>query len=417
MNTDFETAERKLNVEASSHRAATIDLIDLVIALARRKQFILFSTVAFGVITALASLFVPNRFAANASLLPPEQTQSSASMLLNQLSGGALGMLAGNGLGLKNPSELYVDLMRSRTCEDAIIVRFELQKQYRTKTPEETRRELENHTDILVNKEGIIGITVEDRDPSKAAAIANAYIEELKQLLQNISTDEAVQRRNFYEQRMDQAKTDLNNAEVNLKNVQQRTGAIHLDNQAKAVIEAVGTLRAEITAKEVQLQAMRISMTPENVEVLRTQKELTALRAELQKSETQSSGESDPLMATAKLPAVGLEYVRAMREVKYRELLFELLAKQYESAKLDEGKQAALVQVVDKAVPPHKKSGPKRGLWTLTAIFLAFFGSVFVVSFQTFLAHTDEGTRQRIGDLKAALLKTDSVTWRDRTRG
>lgn len=362
MNTDFETAEQNLRDEVSTHRKPTVDLIDLLMALAKRKGFILFATVGVGLLTAVCSFLVPNRFAASASLLPPEQTESSASMLLNQLSGGALGMLAGNGFGLKNPSELYVDLMRSRTCEDAIVARFELQKQYRTKTPEETRRELENHTDILVNKEGIIGITVEDRDPSKAAAVANAYVEELKQLLQNISTDEAVQRRGFYEQRMDQAKTDLNNAEVNLKNVQQRTGAIHLDNQAKAVIEAVGTLRAEITAKEVKLQAMRMSMTPENVEVLRVQKELAALRAELQKSETQSSGESDPLMATAKIPAVGLEYVRAMRDVKYRELLFELLAKQYESAKLDEGKQAALVQVVDKAVPPQKKSGPKRGL-------------------------------------------------------
>jgi tyrosine-protein kinase Etk/Wzc len=416
MNTDFDTAERKFKDEVRTPDTRPIDLIDLLIDVARRKRLILSATFAVGLLTVLVSFVIPNKYSASASLLPPEQTASSASMLLNQLSGG-LGILAGNGLGLKNPSELYVDLMRSRTCEDAMVARFDLQQQYQKKTVEDARKELEDRTDIGVNKEGIISITVTDRDPSKATAMANAYVEELKTLLQNISSDEAVQRRSFYEQRMDQAKTDLSNAEVNLKNVQQRTGAIHLDNQAKAVIEALGALRAEITAKEVKLQAMRMSVTPENVEYIRAQRELSALRAELQKSETQSTGDSDPFMATNRIPTVGLEYVRALRDVKYRELLFELLAKQYESAKLDEAKQAAVVQVVDKAVVPQKKSSPKRGLWTLSAMFLTFFASVFVVLAQALLSQMDESTRHRVADLKSAILPSNAISWSKRNRG
>ena len=366
--------------QARAMRENEIDLLDLLITLARRKRLIAGATLGSAVLATIISFIIPNRYTATTKVLPPQQAQSSAAMLMTQLAGSGLGPLAavaGKDLGLKNPNDIYIGMLKSRTVEDALIAQFDLSRVYREKKISDTRKELEKASDIVSSKEGLIEISVEDKSPQRAAALANSYVEQLRKLTQRLAVTEASQRRLFFEQQVEQAKGDLATAELALKNTEQKTGMIHLDAQARAVIEAVGTLRAQIAASEVALQGMRSFATDQNPDVIFRERQVAAWREQLATLERhQATSDGDPILATGKMPATLLEYKERFREAKYRETIFELMAKQFEAAKLDEAKEAAIIQVVDPAVEPDRKSSPKRVLIIIVSAFLAFFGSI-----------------------------------------
>ncbi len=348
----------------SSAHAGEVDVLDLMIAIARRKKFIVAVTIIVTALAAVVALLLPNYYTATTSILPPQQNQSMAASLLGQAPGlGMLAALGGSSLGLKNPNDMYVAMLKSRTAEDALIEEFHLRELYRDDLLSEARRDLEKRSDISTGKDGLIIISVDDRDPQRAAALANAYVKRLENLNQRLAVTEASRRRLFFEQQMTQSKEQLTRAEQALKQMQQRTGLLQLDGQAKVIIEAVAAVRAQIAAKEVQLQAASAFGTAQNPSVIRMQEELAGLRSQRVKLERQNqSGNGDLQVPTAQLPEVGQEYVRSLRDMKYAETVFELLAKQYEIAKLDEAKDSALIQVVDPATVPDKKSSPKRAL-------------------------------------------------------
>src|SRR3954471_2922497 len=290
-----------------------IDLLDLLIVLAKRKRLILTVTAASAIIALVVSLLLPNRYSATTRILPPQQSQSASSMLLTQLAGGGMGplaALAGGSLGLKNPSDIYLGILKSRTIQDALIAKFDLMRVYRDKHPSDARKDLEKYSDIISEKEGLISVSVEDKDPKRAAAMANAYVEEMRNVTRHLALSEASQRRLFFEQQVQQAREDLSNAEVALKETQQKTGMIQLDSQARATIEAIGQLRAQIAAKEVQLQAMRSFATEQNPDTILAHQQLVGLRTELSKLENQQGTtiEGDPVLSTGKIPGAGLEY-------------------------------------------------------------------------------------------------------------
>jgi uncharacterized protein involved in exopolysaccharide biosynthesis len=347
-----------------------ISLLDLLIVLAKHKKMIAGVTFGVAVLAVIVSLLLPNIYTGTAKVLPPQQSQSTAAMLLGQL--GGLAGLAGGSVGIKNPNDLYVGMLKGRTVADNIIDRFELQKLYDKDTMVETRKEFASNSSITAGKDGLITIEFDDEDPKRAAAIANAYVEALDKLTQSLAVTEAAQRRLFFERQLMQAKEDLSKAEVALKVTQEQTGLIKLDDQGRAIIEAVAALRGQISAKEVELRAMRTFTTENNPDYIRTQQQLAGLRTELTKLErAQISGGGDILLPTGKVPEAGLEYLRKFRDVKYNETIFELLAKQFEAAKIDEAKEAAIIQVVDQAIAPDRKSKPKRAVLVIVATFIA----------------------------------------------
>lgn len=385
-----------------------LDILDLITMLAHRKRVILIVTAVATLAAAAVSFVIPKRYTATVTLMPPQQTQSTVSMLMSQLAAtglGSLASIAGGNIGLKNPNDLYIGLLKSRTVEDSIIRRFDLQQVYSIKLPSETRKALEKASEISTSKNGLIEISFEDRDPKRAADVANAYVEELKKLTQHLAVSEASQRRSFFEQQVSQAKEELANAEVALKETQQKTGMIQLDSQARVIIESVGRLRAQIAAKEVEIQAMRSFATSQNPDLVLADEQLSGMRAQLAKVEReQSSSPGDPFLATAKVPAAALEYVRRLRELKYREVVFELMAKQFEAAKLDEAKQAAVIQVVDSAIPPDHKSSPKRlKIVLITAGLFFLIACMYVISEGLLaLARRDSTLAIKLGQLQSA---------------
>jgi uncharacterized protein involved in exopolysaccharide biosynthesis len=344
-----------------------VTLLDILIVLAKHKKLIAQITIGATLLALVISFVIPKKFTATTRILPPQQTQSSAIAMLAQLNPLAAGL--GRDLGLKNPSDLFVTMLKSRTVEDALIDKFDLRREYDYKTYYDTRKKLESRSSISSDKDGTIAVSVEDGDPQRSADMANAYVDELYKLTQTLAVTEASQRRLFFQRQLDMAKQDLAEAEASLRQTQEKTGIIQLDGQAKAIIESTAELKAQIAAREVQLQRMKLFATDQNPEYQGLQQELSGLRAQLARAEqTRTGGNGEIQIATAKIPEAGLEYVRRYRDVKYYETIFEVLAKQYEAAKLDEAKNAAIIQVMDKAVPPEKKSSPKRTVIVLITL-------------------------------------------------
>jgi tyrosine-protein kinase Etk/Wzc len=356
----------------ASEPAEDLNLLDLLIVLAKHKKRIIGTSFIVAVLTAGASLVMPNTYVADTKILPPQQSQSSATAMLGQL--GSLSGLAGNTLGIKNPSDMYLGMLASRTIGDRLISRFNLQKIYETKFHSDTLKVLDGVTTIASGKDGLINIQVEDENPKLAAALANAYVEELQKLMLTLAVTDAAQRRVFFEKQLQQTKQNLADAEVALKKVQEKTGLIRLEGQAETIINTAANIKAQIASKEVELGAMRTFATVNNPEYIRIQQELSGLRVQLAKVETGTNkGNGDIAVSTKQVPEVGLEYVRRVRDVKYNEAIFEVLAKQFEIAKIDEAKDSATIQVLDKAVEPDRKSKPKRAVLVLLSAVISGF--------------------------------------------
>jgi uncharacterized protein involved in exopolysaccharide biosynthesis len=344
-----------------------ISLIDLAIVLAKHKKLILGAPLITVVIVALISLLIPNSYTATTQILPPQQQSGAASALLGQL--GALSGLAGVSAGIKNPNDTYVAMLKSRTVSDNLIRRFKLQAVYDKKYSSDTRKKLEKASTITAGKDGVIVVMVDDRDPKRAAALANGYVEELQKLTKVLAVTEASQRRLFFETQLLQAKQALGDAEIALKQLQEKTGLIQLDAQAEALVKAGSELKAQIALKEVELGAMRTFATGNNPDYIRIEQLLGGLRSQLAKVEAGS-------VTTRKIPEAGLAYVRKVRDLKYAETVYELLAKQFEIAKIDEAKEGSMIQVLDRAVVPDKKSNPKRSLMVALATLAVGFAAV-----------------------------------------
>jgi uncharacterized protein involved in exopolysaccharide biosynthesis len=348
-------------------------LLDLAIALARHKRLVVGIPFAAGVVAAAITLMMPNIYSATARILPPQQGSSAtASSLMAQvgaLSSGATALLA-----LKNPSDLYVGMLRSNTVADALIKRFDLRTWYGEKTLVQTRRSLSKAATITV-------IEVSDEKPQRAADLANGYAEELERLTVTLAISEAAQRRLFFEKQLKHAKEDLAEAELALKRTQESTGLIKLDEQGRALIESVARIRAEIAAKEVQLAAMRTYATAQNPDFVMLQQQIAGLRDQVSKLEGSAKLEKGSLLVTGgNVSEAGLEYIRRVRDVKYQEAIFEVLIRQLELAKIDEAREASIVQVLDTATPPDRKAKPKRLLITLvTAIVSGLITVLYVL--------------------------------------
>ena len=378
VETTAKEPRNSLTTETARDEVELQDVLSVLILLAKRKRRIAYITGAATFLAIVISLVLPKTYTATTSLLPPQRPQSAAAAILAQLNPLAAGL--GTDLKVQNPAGLYVGLLRSRFVTDDLIQRFDLRKVYGTKTLVDTRERLANRSRFGITREGVIEVAVEDRDPKRAADMANAYVEALQKCLQGLAVTEASQRRLFYERELLSAKENLSDAEVALRETQERTGLIQLDEQAKAMIQSAAALRALITAKEVQVRRMLLFATEQNPDLQGAQQELAGLRAQLAIQERKGSGKSgDMQIAVAKVPAAGLEYVRRLRDVKYAEAIFELLAKQFEAAKLDEANDSGVVQVIDKAVAPERKSAPKRTQIVLVTAFLSFAFSVFLV--------------------------------------
>jgi tyrosine-protein kinase Etk/Wzc len=386
-----------------------VSLIDVLTQLAYRKWMIAKVTGIAALIGVVSSLALPAHYTATTRIMTPQQTQSAAGLLMSQLaSSGASAIVAaaGGGLGLKNPNDIYVGLLNSRPIADAIIREFGLVKTYHAKDMTAARKKLADYTMIVSEKNSFIAVSVTDKNKKRAAAMANAYTDELRILTKTLAVSEASQRRLFFEDQLKQAKEASLAAEVSFQQVEQSKGLVQLDAQAKAMIEGLALLRAQVAAREVEVQALRSYSTEHNPQLELAESELFSLRAEAARLErNHSSGFAD--LGLRDIPGAGMEYLRAEHELKYRQAMFDLLLRQYDAAKLDESKDAAIIQVVEAAIEPDRASSPRRKLVLLLFSLSGLLaGCAFaLLGWWVELMHFDPNAVRRLQELKYALIR------------
>jgi tyrosine-protein kinase Etk/Wzc len=350
-----------------------VNLMDVLLVIAKHNRFIIKFTASMAVLAITYALLQVNVYTAKVVILPPQQGSSSINAMLGQL--GGLGSLFGG--GGKSSSELFIGMLKSQALADKMIARLNLQQKFKAKTMEPARGALAGGTEIKMGKDGFITIEYSDGDPKFAATVANTYVEELDKLNASLALTETSRKRLFFERQLKLVRADLDAAENALKQTQERTGFVQPEKQGGAIIEAVANARAQIAANEIELTAMGAYATPQNPRYRQIQQMIVALRAQLTKLEANSSGR-DIKVPTGKLPETGLEFVRKTRELKFQETLYELIGKQFEIAKIDEAKDAPLIQVIDYALVPEQISSPKRSLTVILATLMAFFIGVLL---------------------------------------
>ncbi|HKV25366.1 MAG TPA: GNVR domain-containing protein [Candidatus Acidoferrum sp.] len=348
---------------------------------------LLFATFFVGAFASLGiALMIPSRYEATAQLMPPDAQNGTGMAMLSALGArsGGLGGFAGDLLGVKNSSGLFVGILQSRTVQDGIVKQFDLERLYRAAKIEDARAALAAHSRISEDhKSGIIAITVTDHDPRRAAAMAQSYVNELNLLVEQVSTSSARRERIFLEERLRDVKRDLDAAAQKFSQFASKNTAIDIPAQSKAMVEAAATLEGQLIAAEAELHGLEAMYTEQNVRVRALRARVSELRSQLAKMGGDSQLSSDPSTAAdsslypamRQLPLLGVTYADLYRQTKIEETVYELLTQQYELAKVEEAKEVPSVKVLDAAVVPTKKSFPPRGLLTLVGAILSFLAA------------------------------------------
>jgi tyrosine-protein kinase Etk/Wzc len=400
------TQEYSPPLEAAAQSRIEFDLLDLLLEMARRKVTIILATIIGLILGTILVLLIHPTFTSKAVILPPQQGQSSAA-LVTQLSSLASLTGLGNGAALRDPNDLYLAIVQSNTVADALVKRLNLEAVYHVKKLSDARARLAASSKFVSEKGGMISITVKDEDPHRAADIANAYTDELHSINSRLVIGEASVRRNFFGQQLALAKDRLTDAEIALQQTEESTGAVSPVGQTGVVIQQIAQLQSQMIGREVQLDALRTSSTDQNPDVIRLNSELAGLREQVTQLESVQKARKpgDISLSSRSLPQDQVVYLRKQRDVQYHTLIFDLIARQFEAARLDEAKASPVIQVLDPAQPPDRKSGPFRALWTLAGGVLGFFfGCSRVIGSYVFArVEADEMSAKRLDQFRRAL--------------
>ena len=378
--------------------------LDLLFVLARRWKMLALICLAAFVLSCIWVLVLPNMYTATASIMPPDQEQGSLTGALSNVSG--LASLVG-----LNPSgttaDLYLGMLQSQTIADAIIDRFHLMQVYKQKSRLWTYDVLDKYVTFKEDpKSNIVTVSVEGRDPVRAAQMANAYVEQLQKLKLDITTRGARREKAFFQGRLAAVNTDLDKAQQRLKAFQQEHQTFRLDKQASALIDAIAKLRGELASKQIQLGVLRSYQTPQNPQVLTLEEAITQVKGQIRQLENSPAGKRSSeniFLGTAEMPGLALQYERLMSDFKTQETLYELLTRQYEIARINEARNASTIQFLDRATPPDRKSRPRRTLLVIGATVLAFILGIFLLLTLEYTARLPEEERRRWRQLRELL--------------
>jgi capsule polysaccharide export protein KpsE/RkpR len=350
------------------------------------------------VISSIVAFLIPSRYESTTRLMPPESQSSSGMAMMAAMAGlgggsgsgggggggAGLGALAGDLLGLKSSGALFIDILSGPTVQDRIIDRFDLRKVYRDKYWVDARSSLAKHTSISEDrKSGVISITVTDGNPSLAAQIAQAYVEELNRIVAQVSTSSARRERMFIEERLVTVKRDLGSSSKEFSEYASKNTAIDITVQGKAMLEAAARLEGERIAAQSELQGLEQIYSNNNVRVRALRARIGELQKQLDKfggldvNDEASNPDAEPQFPTIRqLPLLAVRWADLYRQTKTQEKVFELLTQQYELAKIQEAKEIPVVSVLDAAKIAEKRSFPPRGLMIINGGVLALGGAI-----------------------------------------
>ncbi len=392
-NSDNENQHSSVDMNLGMPDDEEISLLDLLQTVVDNLRLLVLGPFAVCIAALVFSLLITPTYTAKTQFLPPQQQQSAAASMLASLS--SLGGLAGAVGGIKNPADQFIAYMKSVSLQDKLIERFELLDRYEAKTKFDARLVLNEKVRIASGKDGLISVEVEDQDPQFEAGLANAHVEELGKLLSKLAITEAQQRRLFFEKQLTHAKDKLIQSELVLKATGVSGGV--LKSNPSSAVAAVAGLQAAVTAQEVKIGAMRGYLAETAPDFKQALNELFNLKDQLAKQE------KDTTTAAGKSNTEG-DYITKYREFKYHETLFELFAKQYEIARVDEAREGAMIQVLDVAYAPERQSRPKKALVVIIAALASGFALLLYVFVRKAIrsAEIEEGTANKLAQLKTS---------------
>jgi uncharacterized protein involved in exopolysaccharide biosynthesis len=376
----------------------SIDLAELFRKLRRGKWIILRASLGLALIATAVAYVLPVRYTSTVSFIPPNinSSNSLASLVAGQLSTLGAGDMLG---GVKNPGDLYSGILKSRSIAEELVKRFDLLRVYRVKKESQAEKELASDTGISVDlKSTIVTVDVTAKSPELARDLANGYMDALQETNGRLALSQSSQRRLFFGQQLEKEKNDLADAEVELKKTEEKSGLIAPTGQTEEEIKTIADTQAQIALRQVELAGLRDSATEQNPEVIRLRSEIDDLQSQLARLQRGGSSESSATIPTSKVPEIQLEYVRKDREVKYHEALFDMLSRQYEAARLDEARDAPVLQVLDSASYPDTKSSPRRSYYLLGGLVFGFIaGCIWVL------------TREQVQAIRSGLASSGAV--------
>jgi tyrosine-protein kinase Etk/Wzc len=365
-----------VTADAASPRQE-LDLFVFGLLMRKHIRRILKFAIAGFLLMLIWMLLAKPRYAATAALLVPQNNPSASSLAL-KLAMGGLDMTGGG-------FEVYEDILESQTVAARLVAQYHLKDVYKAKEEAAAEKQLASRTLIKSSKEGLIRITVQDEDRQRATDLANSYMTELDQLNQGLAITSAGQQRLYFERQMVKEKDELADAEVDLQRSQEKTGLVVPERQLQSNVTAVETTRAQLRVRQVELGALLQGATEQNPRVVRLKAEISGLESQLRAMESGSGSDLATGIPSSKVPEKSLEYIRKLREVKFHETLFELLAREYETSKQQESKTVSMIEVLDRAVVPERKAWPPRTLFVLLGFVAGGLVGIFYTIIESYM--------------------------------
>jgi len=369
----------------------TINILDCIEVVVKQKMMIARVTISALVFSTIIAFTIPKQYRSATRILPPQQDNGLMGMMMATMSGGMAG-LAGDLLGKGSSADLYVGILKSHSISDPIIDKFKLMKAYDNKYRFDTYKKLDKNVDISVGKkDGIIDIIVEDKDPNRAADIANAFVHELGKLTVKLNIIGAGNNKEYLEERLANARVDLIKSEDALKSFQSKYKALDITEQAKGTIKGVADLEARLAEEEIKLGNIKRLYTDSSQEVKYQQSVVSNILRQIHKLDGKHS--DSVILGVGSIPEIGQQYLRLMREFKIQEALVELLTKQYEMSKLNQTKDVTGIQIIQKAQIPDKPVKPNKVFIVFTITFISHLMAIFaafVIKYKECMSNEDK---------------------------
>jgi uncharacterized protein involved in exopolysaccharide biosynthesis len=384
-------------MELEKMKTDKIQLIDFFTIIIRRRKLFLVNMASVGLVALLITLFLPKWYESKAIVLPP--MTESLSFGLGSLSSLAGAMMGPSGYELPmlaTRSDVYKTMLESRRMYKTVIEQNDLYSVYKEKNLDLAIRKLKKNLKIDVGSDASLSISFEAKEnPEFAAQVANSFVSTLDRINTQTLQNKARDTRQFIQGRLDEAKVDLANAEEALKKFQEENNTISIEEQTKATIEGAADILAQYMTTKIELGVSQKYMdsSHNSVQALMFKvNEIDKILQEIRDGDSGAlslsdslNGASDILIPLNKVPSLGLEMARLIRELKIQEFIFEFLMQQYEQAKIKEQESTPSIQVLQYAEPAQYKSRPKRAFIILAAVLFAFFISLTIALLQNYL--------------------------------
>jgi tyrosine-protein kinase Etk/Wzc len=342
---------------------APIDLLSLLSMCISRWPFLVATGAAGSVLALAIALLLTPTFESQAVFLPPTAQVSSTENPLAAL--------------VKTPSSaIYTGLLLSDSVLGDVVEHTNLQAIFKSKNLADARTMLHRKTKVATDTSGFVTLTVTDKDPKLARDIASSFLAALSRLNDRLAITSAAQQRHIFQAGLEDEKNALEDAEIALAKAQEASGVVAPQMQTQTGLLAIDNTRTQIRLQQVLLASLEQSETDQAPDVVRARSQVQALEAQLHNLETGAQAGAGGALSATKAPSVNLEFVKLEREVKYHQTLFDVMAKQYEAAKIQESSAAPGVQIVDFPEIPVRKAWPSRILFAvgggIFGLFIAF---------------------------------------------